>query len=159
MPRRGPGRTVARPSTRPPAAKRTIGKGRTKPAFWIDEWRVRLLRLGGLAVLAMVLLLGDARRLAAPSAQVIELGATHLAAAHDLHRVDHRRKDREDALDALAVGDLAHGEILVEAGAGAPDADALIGLDAGTLALDHLDVDDQRVARLEVGNLLAGGEL
>src|SRR5450759_2164211 len=37
----------------------------------------------------------DARLLAAQSAQVIELGAAHLAAAHDLDRVDHRRVERE----------------------------------------------------------------
>ena len=43
------------------------------------------------------------RRLAAASAQIIELGAAHLAAAHDLDRVDHRRVEREHALDTLAV--------------------------------------------------------
>ena len=57
--------------------------------------------------------LGDAGRLAAQAAEVIELGAAHLAAAHDLDLLHHRRIDREDALDALAVGDLAHGEALV----------------------------------------------
>src|ERR1700736_5533821 len=85
-------------------------------------------------------LLDDAGRLAAQAAQVIELGAAHLAAAHHLDRIDHRRIEREHALDALAVGDLAHGEVLVEARAGAADADALIGLHAAALALDHLDV-------------------
>ena len=61
------------------------------------------------------LLLGDAGRLAAQAAQVIELGAADLAAAHDLDRVDHRRVEREHALDALAVGNLADREVLVEA--------------------------------------------
>src|SRR5215467_12101034 len=105
------------------------------------------------------LALDDARRLAAASAQVIELGAAHLAAAHHLDRVDHRRIEREHALDALAIRDLANREVLVEAGAGAADADALVGLNPGLLALDHLDVDEQGIARLKVGNLLAGGEL
>src|SRR5262249_5785593 len=73
--------------------------------------------------------------------------------------VDHRRVQREDALDALAVRNLAHREILVEALAGAADAHALIGLHAGALALDHLDVDDHGVARGELGNVLAGGKL
>ena len=57
---------------------------------------------------------------------------------------------REDALDALAVGDLAHGEILVDPAAGAADAHALIGLHAGAVAFDHLDVDAERVARAEL---------
>ena len=107
----------------------------------------------------MVLPLGDAGRLAAAAAQIIELGAAHLAAAHDLDRVDHRRIEREHALDAFAVGNLAHREILVEAGAGAADADAFIGLHAALFALDDLDVDDERIARLEIGDFLAGGEL
>src|SRR3954469_10281885 len=111
--------------------------------------------LGGL----VVLLLGDARLLAAQSAQVIELGATHLAAAHDLDRVDHWRVERENALDPLAIGNLAHREALVDAAARARDAKALIGLYARPLALDDLDIDDQRVARTEIRDFLAGSEL
>src|SRR5947209_4313800 len=107
----------------------------------------------------MILLLGDARRLAAAAAQVIELRTAHLAAAHDLDRVDERRVEREHALDAFAVGNLAHREALVQAAARARDAHALIGLHAGTLALDHLHVHDQRVARPEVRNLLVRGQL
>src|ERR1700722_16989848 len=83
----------------------------------------------------MVAALGDARRLAAAIAQGIELGAAHLAAAQHLHRVDHRRIDREDALDALAIGNLTHREALVEAAAAARDAHAFVGLNAGALAL------------------------
>src|SRR3954454_3242764 len=108
---------------------------------------------------AVVLLLGDARGLAAQTAQVIELGAAHLAAAYDLDRVDHRRIERKDALHALAIGDLADGEVLIEAGARPSDADALIGLDAGALALHHLDVDQHRIARAKIRNLLAGRKL
>src|SRR5204862_7896681 len=66
--------------------------------------------------------LADTRRLAGASAQVIELGAAHLALAHHGHRVDQRRIDREDALHALAIGDLAHGEGLVQPAALAGDA-------------------------------------
>src|SRR5262249_62408093 len=58
----------------------------------------RRFRLAG-----AILLLGDAGRLAAPAAQVIELGAADLAAAHDLDGVDHRRIDREHALDPLPI--------------------------------------------------------
>src|SRR3981081_2836636 len=108
---------------------------------------------------AMVLSLGDARGLAAAAAQIIELGAAHLAAAHDLDRIDHRRIEREHALDALAVGNLAYREALVDAAAGARDAHTLIGLHARALALDHLDVDDHGVARSEIRDFLTGGEL
>src|SRR6476646_3452292 len=67
----------------------------------------------GLRLAAALLLLGDARLLAAQAAQIIQLGAAHLATAHELDRVDHRRIEREHALDAFAVGDLAHREALV----------------------------------------------
>ena len=101
----------------------------------------------------------DARLLAAQAAQVIELGAAHLAAAHHLDRVDHRRIEREHALDAFAVGDLAHGEVLVQPAPGAADADAFVGLHAALVALDHLDVDQHGVARGELRNFFAGREL
>ena len=107
----------------------------------------------GLAALGLRLgvdALGDAGRLAAAIAQVIELGAPHLAAAHHLDRVDVRRIDREHALDALAVGDLADREALLDAAAGAGDADALVGLHAGALAFLDLDVHDDGVAGLEI---------
>src|ERR1700704_3037063 len=45
-------------------------------------------------------LLGDARRLAAAAAQVIELGAAHRAAAHHLDAGEARAVEREHALDA-----------------------------------------------------------
>src|SRR5580704_649604 len=101
----------------------------------------------------------DTRLLAAQTAQVIELGAAHLATAHDLDRVDHRREQWEHALDAFAVRNLAHGEALVDAAAGTADAHALVGLDAALVAFDHLDVDQHGVARREIGNVLAGREL
>src|SRR5436190_7482671 len=98
----------------------------------------RSLRRGGLGLAAAFLLLGDARLLAAQATQVIELGAAHLAAAHELDRIDHRRIERKDALDAFAVGNLAHREAFIDAAARAGDAQALIGLHAGALALAHL---------------------
>ena len=83
---------------------------------------------------ARVRALDDAGRLAAAAAQIIELGAAHLAAADDLDLGDVGRVDREHALHALAVGDLAHGEVLVDAAAGAGDDDALVGLRSRTLS-------------------------
>src|SRR4051794_36623226 len=109
----------------------------------------------GSDALARLDTLGDAGRLAAAIAQVIELGAADLAAADHLDRIDHRRIEREDALDALAIRDLADREALLQAAAVASDAHALIGLDAGALALDHLDVDDHGVAGLELRHFLA----
>src|ERR1700733_3119656 len=109
--------------------------------------------LGGRRV---VRALGDPGRLAAAIAQVIELGAPDLAPPEHLNRIDHRRIDRKDPLDALAVGNLAHREVLVEAVAAPRDADAFVGLDAGALAFRDLDVDDDGVAGLERRNLGPG---
>src|SRR6476469_4376924 len=74
-----------------------------------------------LVALGSVLALGDASRLAAAVAQVIELGAAHLAGAHDLDGFDQRRVDREHALHAFAVADLADREALLDAAAVAGD--------------------------------------
>src|SRR5262245_28577582 len=110
--------------------------------------------LEGVGLLALDLLtLDDAGRLAAASAQIIELGAAHPATAHDLDRLDQRRVHREDALHALAVRDLAHSEVLVDPATGSPDAHALIGLHAGPLAFDHSDVDAERIAGTEIRQL------
>src|SRR5260370_31067418 len=95
---------------------------------------------------AVLLLLDDAGRLAAQIAQVIQLGAAHLAAAHHRDRVDHRRHHGEYAFHAFAVGNLANREALIEPAAGAADADTFIGLHARTVAFDDLDVDDHGVA-------------
>src|SRR5258708_12843792 len=107
----------------------------------------------------MLLALGNARRLAAPSAQIIELGAPHLAAPHDLDGIDHRRVERENAFHPLAVGDLAHREILVEPGAGAPDAHALVSLDARALAFNHLLVAHNGIAPPQSPNTLSAPTL
>src|SRR5690606_18504332 len=88
----------------------------------------------------------------------VKLCPTDLAAAHDLDGIDHRRVDREDPLDALTVGNLADGEILVEPGAGAADADAFIGLDTAALALNDLHVDAKRIAGLEFRDRALFGE-
>ena len=111
---------------------------------------LRLLGLGGFA--ARVAALGDAGRLAGAAAQIIELGAADGAAADDLDRIDVRRIEREDALDALAEADLADGEAGADALVRAGDADAFEILDAGALAFDDLDADAQRVAGAEFGD-------
>src|SRR4051812_15303242 len=93
--------------------------------------------------------LGDAARLAAKVAQVIELGAAHDALPDDLDLPDVRAVEREHALDALVERDLAHRERGVHAGILARDALALIDLDALAIAFLHLDVHAQGIARLE----------
>src|SRR5262245_10604340 len=93
--------------------------------------------------------LGDAARLAAQVAQVIELGAAHHALAHHLDFPDARAVEREHALDALAEADLAHRERGVHAGILAADAQAFVDLDALAVAFLHLDVHAQRVAGFE----------
>src|ERR1700730_7780058 len=101
------------------------------------------------AAIVLAAALGDARRLAAAAAQVIQLGPPHVAAAHHLDRADARRVEREDALDPLAVRDLAQCEIRVDPGILAGDAHPFESLDALALALDDPDADPHRVAGLE----------
>src|SRR5207244_6763489 len=112
-----------------------------------------------LAAVVFAAALGDARRLAAAAAQVIELGAPHRAAAHDLDRADPRRIEREDALDPLAIRDLAQREVRVDPGVLAGDAHPFEGLDAFALAFDDPDADLHRVARLERRHRPVGREL
>src|SRR5690349_12162253 len=99
--------------------------------------------------------LADARRLAGARAQVIELGTAHIALPLHLDRGDERRVGLEGALDALARGDLAHDEGRVEAAVALGDHHALESLHALSLAFDHVDVDEHRVAGREVRNVLA----
>src|SRR5438874_205424 len=95
----------------------------------------------------------DPRSLAGQIAQIVELGAAHAAAALDGDLADRRAVGLEDALDALAVRDLAHRERGVESAVAARDHDALVSLDTLTVALYHLDLHHHGVAGLEVRNL------
>src|SRR5574337_1032164 len=97
----------------------------------------------------------DAGRLAAAAAQVVQLGAAHVAAALDLDAGDQRAVGLERALHTLATGDLAHGERAVQAAVALGDHHAFIGLQALAVALDHVDADDHGVAGREGGNGLA----
>src|SRR5947209_12923822 len=100
--------------------------------------------------LALLLDLGG---LAAQLAEVVELGAAHVAARHDLDLLHDRGVHREGALDTDAEADLADGEGLADPAALAPDDDALEDLDAGAVALDHADVDLDGVTRPERGDV------
>src|SRR5579864_2422116 len=96
----------------------------------------------------------DAGRLAAQRAQVVELGAPHLAAPDHLDAAERRRVQREDALDADAARDLPHGEGLASAAAAPADDHALEDLDAFLVTLDDPHVDAHRVAGAELGLFL-----
>src|ERR1700742_3450946 len=87
-----------------------------------------LLGLHGEQLALGIGVLGDAARLAAQVAQVIELGAAHDALTDDLDFPDAGTVEREHALDAFAEADLAHGERRVHASVLAGDAEAFVDL-------------------------------
>src|SRR5215470_9014323 len=95
-------------------------------------------------------LLFDPRRLAGEIAQVVELRPPHAAAAFHGDIADRGAVGLEDALDALAVGDLAHREGGVEAAVALGDDHALVGLHALAVPLHHLHLHHHGVARLEI---------
>src|SRR5690625_3261004 len=115
------------------------------------------LRLGGGAVLFLAAEVDlEAGCLAAEVAEVVQLGATGAAAAHDLDVADEGRVQRENALDTftgadLADGDRAGGTLAVLTG----DDDTLESLDAAAVALDHAVVDADRVPRVKVRVIIA----
>src|SRR5690606_11466258 len=102
---------------------------------------------------------------AAATAQVIELRAPHVAAPHQLDRLDQRAVQREHALDAFAVGNFPNRERRVHAGIAAGDAHALECLQTLAVAFDDAHLDAQRVAgrkirdRLLLGEARRGGRL
>src|SRR5690606_36230518 len=110
--------------------------------------RVRPMRpRAGVSALA---LLADPGRLAPQAAQVVELRAANPPAPQQLDRIDRRRVDREDPLDADPARDLAHGEALADPRPTAADAHALEGLDPLLLPLAHAHAPADRVAGTEL---------
>src|SRR5690606_37884950 len=99
-------------------------------------------------------LLLDACGLAGALAQVVKLGATHIAATLHFDRANRGAVGLEHALDAFTVGDLAHGERRVDAPIALGDDDAYVRLRTLAVALLHRDFHDDRIARPEVRNLL-----
>src|SRR5262245_52288283 len=93
-------------------------------------------------------LLFDARRFARQVAQIVELGATHVAAALDDDVADGRAVGLEHAFHALAVRHLAYRERGIETAVALRDHDALVGLRALAVAFDDLDLHQHGVARL-----------
>src|ERR1700709_2443204 len=102
------------------------------------ESRGASLALAG--ILVMLELLADACRLARTRAEVVQLGATHVALALDLDRGEQRRIRLEGALDAFAARDLAYRERRIEAAVALGDDHALICLHPLALAFDDAHV-------------------
>ncbi len=108
---------------------------------------------------ADVAALAHAGRLADAVAQVVQLGAAHVAAGGDLDPLDLRRVQRERALDADAEGLLADGEGLARALSLALDRNAFEDLRAPPGALDHDEVNAQTIAGAEIRNAAQLGAL
>src|SRR6478609_7043563 len=89
-------------------------RSRSKPRKMYPMTRPNILVPGSLVPLRSDLLF-DARGLAGQIAEVVQLGATHAAAALHFDFADGRAVGLEHALHALAVRDLAHGERGIEA--------------------------------------------
>src|SRR5438105_6738646 len=111
-------------------------------------WR----RSSAVGFLALTLLF-DARGFAAEISEVVELCASDPAMAFNLDLIDGRRVEGKHPLHAHAAGNLAHGEHLPGAAALARDHQALEDLDALFVAFFDLDVDPDRVAGGEVGDV------
>jgi hypothetical protein len=99
-------------------------------------------------------LLADLGPLPDEVAEVVQLGAAHIAPPDDLELGDGRGVERERALDADAVAQLAHGVGLVQATTLAGDHIPLEHLDTLFATLDDADVHLDLVTRCERGKVV-----
>src|SRR5690606_41466763 len=90
--------------------------------------------------------LSDPGRLTATVTEVVELRAASLTAADNLDTLDQRGVDREHALDAFTVGNLANREALAQTATRTGDANAFIGLHAGACAFRYAHENADAVA-------------
>src|SRR5690349_10286143 len=127
-------------------------RSRSKPRKMYPMTRPNIFVPGFLVPLRSDLLF-DARGLAGQIAEVIQLGASHAAAALHFDFADGRAVGLEHALDAFAVRNLAYGERGVEAAVALRDHHAFVGLGAFAVAFLHLHLHDDSVARVEVWDL------
>gem|GEM_PF-5741590 len=97
----------------------------------------------------------DLRGLAVTLAQVVELGATHVALGDDLDVVDRGGVNREGTLNAHAEGNLADGERGGHTVTATSDHDTLEDLDTRAVTFDDLDVHLEGVAGSERGDVIA----
>src|SRR4029077_17243204 len=84
---------------------------------------------------------------------VVEPALPHVAVTEHVDAIDPRRVHEKRALNADAVRDTPHREVLAQPASGDADDRALEHLDALSRALDHLGVDLDRVAGAERGHL------
>src|SRR6202142_4452604 len=99
----------------------------------------------------------DARRLALPSSQIIQLGAADASLANHLDRADHGRMRRENALDADAKAHAAHRETLSQKFTPAAHHHALERLNAFLVAFAFFEphVHANRVSGTKYGKVFA----
>ena len=89
---------------------------------------------------------------------MVKFCATHLAVFVNDNRVDKRRLQGEDTLNADIVAHLANGETFLSAFAGDFDHNAAILLDTLFVTLFDAVSDCDGVAGAELGMLFAGGK-
>ena len=100
------------------------------------------------------LLLANPGGLARERAEIEELRAAHTPATHYNDLGDHRAVERENALDADAIGNLADRERRADSATTACNADAFKGLEAFLVTFTDAHVDPERVAGAEGGDRL-----
>ncbi|CDO37734.1 hypothetical protein SPHV1_390003 [Novosphingobium sp. KN65.2] len=135
------------------SAKKAV---RTEPPLKLPARRQAMCRCLRVGTGANIAALGDAGALTGTTAQVVQLGTTHDAAANHGDRIDVRRVQRENAFHAFTEADLADGEVRTHATVRTRDAHAFEVLDAGTGTFDDLHADADGVARTELRDILAG---
>src|SRR4051794_9117562 len=100
---------------------------------------------------AILFALAETGGLALESAKVVQFGAADAAGAHHIDVIDDAGIHREDALDALAEGDLADGDALAHSRVVPGNDRAFEGLKALFVAFLNLDVNPDGVAGAELG--------
>ena len=103
----------------------------------------------------LVTLLADTGCFTLQVAQVVKLGAPHIAAHDDFNLVNTRRVEREDTLNTEAVRNFADSKAGTEATVEAFDANPLIDLDTLLVAFNNLNVNAKRIAAFEDRDILA----
>ena len=99
-------------------------------------------------------LLADLGSLTDAAAQVIQLGAANITAAHGFDLLDEGGVDGEHLLDADAVGKTTNGEGLLKTAVLLRDDDALEDLDTLAGAFLDLDMNADGVADVDDGHFL-----
>src|SRR5262245_10233046 len=148
-PARGPRPTSSIPAISGPAVlptSRSIGFHRSRATALLALLGCRGARLGNSDA---HFLFANTRGFTREVAQVVQLGAANAPAAHYADLGEHWAVQREDALDAYAIGDLADREGLADSATAARDADALERLNALLFTFLDADVHTKRVAGAE----------